>query len=94
MRSILISVSVILLIFIFSPLAAGDSQPSFFEMKQFYYDKFGKPDHIVVEFCLSHPGRWVKRTYLWEYKFVVVFLWRPKIGWQILGMQSFVPRSA
>ena len=86
---------VILFIFIFSPLAAGvDSQPSFLEMKQFYYDKFGEPDHIIVEFDLLHPRLYVKRTYIWKDQIAAVFLWRPKAGWILYRLYNLRPRSA
>jgi hypothetical protein len=80
---------IILFIFIFSPLAAvASGQPSFLEMRRYYVDKMGKPDHVVVEYCLTHPTKWVKKTLVWEQRAFVTFLWRPKFGWVILNIQA------
>lgn len=81
-----------ILFLLISPLAAASGQPSLFEMMRFYRGKFGKPDHLVLEFCITH-NLWVQRTYIWDKKFMVVFLWMRGKGWVIMDMRNLVPRS-
>ena len=84
---------VILLIFIFSPLAVASERPSLFEMLTFYTAKLGQPDHVIIEYCTQHPFKWAKRTYIWEGQLFVVFIWVRGEGWAIMNMQSLKPTS-
>lgn len=83
-------IALVILFSFISPLAAVSGQPSLFKMLSFYKAKFGDPDHLVLEFCITH-NIWVKRTYIWDDKFLVVFLWRRGKGWVIIGMKNLVP---
>ena len=92
-KLVVVFVAVILLFFIFSPLAVASERPSLFEMLAFYKAKLGKPDYIGVNFDLL-DWSWATRIYVWDDRFAVEFLWRKGKGWIIIDMKNLEPWSA
>jgi len=78
------SVIILILIFFSFSLAAAERRPSLYEMLKYYKGIYGKPDYLLIEYDVYHPTKWVKRTYIWDGEFIVIFLWRKSMGWMVM----------